>query len=203
MICEHNQGTTENDSYCLIQREMDRLYFLTGRKIDFVLESIQNDNGTLTGITGLRAVINAVEDLPNNITRQNWELNTINIQLRLWSLCFLPSIPPIPLSSKINLLFQIIEIDFPNTGEKGDYPPYDNPANPPAPRTESKLLRDLMSHGNSPVGGPQLRLYCQFLGLPPQMHDPTSPQFFAAIDGRMYILIAEAKQIIDHKIDRV
>jgi hypothetical protein len=199
LIIEHGPGTTENDSFFFLQRELDRLYFLTGINIKCELDTIENDDGAFTGISGVKCTLTAVAQLPENIGRQQWGTDDIAVHLRLWALAFSSNLP---LAAKINLLFQIIEIEHPETNSNAVYPTYRNPANPPDPKTEAKLLRHLMSHGNKPVKHNSLRQYCIFLGISPEMHNPIDQNFVSRVNKRMAILINEARKIIDSKISK-
>lgn len=199
LIFEHDPGTTENDAYFCLQRETDRVFFLTGINIQYDLVSIENDDGSLTAFSDLQTIVNAVAKLPHNINRQQWASDDVSVHLRLWFLAFSPHLP---LAAKVNLLFQIIEIEYPDTGDNSIYPAYDDSNIPPDSKTESKLLRHLMSHGNTPIGSPQLREYCIFLGISPEMHNPTNPQFISRVNSRLSVLKDEALRTIDEKISR-
>ena len=200
LIIERDPGTTENDSFFFLQREVDRLFFLTGINIKYELDTIENNDGFSTGISGLKCMLTAIAQLPENIDRQQWGTNDISVLLRLWSLAFSPNLP---LAAKINLLFQIIEIEYPDTSDNAVYPNYHDPANPPDPKTEAKLLRHLMSHGNGPIANNSLRQYCIFLGISPEMHNPIDPNFIFGVNKRLSILIDEARKIIDDKISKI
>lgn len=200
LIIEHASGTNENDSFFFLQREVDRLFFLTGINIKYELDTIENNDGSFIGISGLKCMLTAVAQLPENIDRQQWGTDDIAVHLRLWSLAFSPNLP---LSAKVNLLFQIIEIEYPDTSDNAVYPNYNDRANPPAPKTEAKLLRHLMSHGKGPIANNSLRQYCSFLGISPEMHNPIDHNFIIGVNKRLPILVDEARRIIDNKISKI
>jgi hypothetical protein len=141
-----------------------------------------------------------VKQLPKNIDRQQWSKDDITVHLRLWHLAYSPDIP---LAAKINLLFQIIEIEYPETHDNTFYVEYNDSTKPPTPMTEAKLLRHLMSHGKSDNVKKQLEHYCIFLGIKPGTHDPTDRNFINCVKKRLSVLENEARKIIDNKITKI
>ncbi|MBC2703570.1 hypothetical protein [Desulfobacula sp.] len=200
LTVELPSGSNEYDSFFFLQREVDRLFFVTGARIKYDLISIENNDGSFTGFSDLKMMLQAVKQLPENIERQQWDANDITVHLRLWTLAFSPDIP---LAAKINLLFQIIETEHPDTNNNAVYPIYHDSTNPPDPKTEAKLLRHLMSHGKAPVTQNSLRQYCTFLGIPHEMHNPVDRSFISSIKKRLPVLINEARKIIDSKISGI
>lgn len=199
LTVELPSGSNEHDSFFFLQREVDRLFYLTGAMIKYDLISVENEDGSFTGFGDLNMMLQAVKQLPENIERQEWDTNDITVHLKLWSLAFSPNLP---LAAKINLLFQIIEIEYPKTSDNAVYPHYNDPTSPPDPKTEAKLLRHLMSHGNSPIKDNALKQYCSFLGIPQAMHNPVDQNFISSVKNRLAIVIEEARKVIDNKISK-
>ena len=66
----------------------------------------------------------------------------------------------------------------------------------PAPLTECKLLRDLVSHGaDTPSSGKQLQEYMKHLGIG-SFFDPTNPKFAALFGEKAKLVEEEAMKII-------
>lgn len=118
------------------------------------------------------------------------------VQLRLWSLVDSPNMP---ISIKINLLFQIIEIAYPETRNEEIYPQYLDSNNDPDPKTEALLLRNLVSHGGQ-AGSPQLKKYCNFLGIPQTMNNLGNSEFIKKVESRVGVIKEEARKVIDNQI---
>jgi len=153
---------TPEDRQCqgLIDRELDRHYFLTFVKIkaDMVRKKI---------LKAFRAAYACHGALPENILPQVWD-KQLPIQLRLWSLASETEDHTL----KALLLFQIIELTYPTLNSNSDYPEYKDSSNPPAPRTECKFIRHLVAHSGH-VEGTQLKRYCNYLGICERMFEPT------------------------------
>jgi len=180
-----------------VQRECDRINFLTGVDLSPVFTRELKANGMSTGTLCITSTALVVKPLPSTTGRQVWT-GTLGVQLRLW---FLAKADSTPLLSRVNLLFQIIECAFPDTSDGHAYPEYKNPMTDPAPLTECKLLRDLASHGHSKkVKSPQLKLYCKRHRLPEQFADPTNEKVMRLIDSRIGVLEIEARKIIAQEI---
>lgn len=162
----------------LIDRELDRHFFLTSVKIsaEMVRTRVSSDFSINYRIHG---------SLPDNIRPQNWNYE-LPIQLRLWSLASDTK----DLRIKIILLFQIIEIS------KVNFPKYTDPTSAPHPLLECKFVRDLVSHSGD-VSNNQLKLYCSFLNLPEVMLDITDSNHQKIIFNKVNLLIDEAKKIIE------
>ncbi len=199
LLAEFPPVTTESDSLYIVQREIDRIFFLTGVNMKYELKTIEDDNGINIGLNNLRMDLGVVELLPNDIDHQQWSKDNITVHLRLWNMAHSLAIP---LAAKINLLFQIIEIEYPNTQDKEVYIPYLDTKNPPSNMTEAKLLRDLMSHGKNSKVKTQLENYCKFLKLKPGMHDPADRDFMNCVKKRLFVLENEAQKIIESKITK-
>ena len=194
-----DERINEKQVQFLVDREFDRIFFLTGCKINFSLVNIEYPDGHKKSLCDIKFSINAIQAIPDNIGPQLWE-NNIDTQLKLW---FLAHGENIPLASKINLLFQILEIEYPYTGNQTIYPLYEDSSSEPSPMTEAKLLRHIVSHGKSPINNHQLRKYCEFLGLRPEMHDPANAEFIDIINRRLPVITRLAKEIIEAKLTKI
>ena len=206
MAINHDSSASKEESYADLQKEIDRIFFLTGIHIDSILEEIEEEDGNTTMFqlicSSPSISANVAESLSaHRITTQQWEDNNLSVQLRLWTLAQ----KEVTLAAKVNLLFQIIEIEHP---KKESYPEYKNPedtnAEPidfPHPMTESRLLRNLVSHSKGEPQQIQLKRYCRRIGLD-STHDPTNPNFLSKIQERLHIPREQAKEIIDGKIYR-
>ncbi len=170
----------------IVNRELDRHYFLTYVKIKAVI---------------IKPIIISIHTckyrsqgtLPINIEPQKWSNkdNNLSQQLRLWSLA--DEIDDIV--SKTILLFHIIEITYPDTTNKKDYPAYTNSSTDPDPKTECKLIRHLVAHAGK-VQGSELKNYCRYLGLPERMLDHTDPKYIEIITNKINFIETQAKLVI-------
>jgi len=170
----------ENQCQYLVDRELDRHFFLTSVKI-----KAQIIRKTVTGSLTLRHRIHG--HLPDKIGPQNWDYK-LPVQLRLWSI----AVDSSEIQTKLILLYQIIELAYPD----GNFPEYTDSTIAPDPLTECKLVRHLIAHSGD-VKHKRLKLYCEHIGLPEIMLDITDPHYFGIISAKVSILEAEAKKVIE------
>lgn len=189
---------TDEQVFNQVQQECDRLFFLTGGQLDPKLLRKETPAGPVTNFRSFTMGAVLVKPLGTEIERQQWQAS-LPVQLRLWQLAQLPNLP---VATQINLLFQIIEISYPSTNDQSVYPQYSSTHSPPHPRTEAKLLRDLASHGKKRMGSRQVQLYCQYLGISDESHDPTDSNFIQVLRNRLQVIQVEARKVIDDSITR-
>jgi hypothetical protein len=187
---------SDAEIFITVQRECDRIFFLTGEQLDPQFREKKYDNGTKICQQCITSDSYIIDKIPENIARQRWSV-PLTVQLRLWQLT---KSLYLPLSAKINLLFQIIEITFSNTQNSTNYPEYTCSDNPPVSMTESLLLRNLVSHGGESMRSEQLKKYCRFLGIKENFYDATNTVATKAIEGRVSILENEARRVISEQI---
>lgn len=161
----------------LVDRELDRLYFLT-----YVRFRAEMCRRTVFATLTMRWNIQA--PLPSTIAPLDWSYE-LALQLRLWAIAA-EVFDPIP---KILLLYQIIELAHP---DPKDFPSYSDSSAPPHPLTECKMLRHLVSHAGA-VSTPGLKNYCAYIGLPPLMLDRTDPEYVAIISAKAPLIETEAR----------
>jgi hypothetical protein len=186
----------DKDVFIEVQRECDRIFFLTGTQLNPQFEWKKDDDGVTIHLQSIKNDVRWVKKIPENLTKQQWD-SDLTVQLRLWQFAK-PS--DLPIAARINLLFQIIEISLPMRSNRTNYPFYHNSNTPPSPRTESLLLRDLVSHGKGTIGNPQLKEYCNFLQINDTFYDPTDATSTKAIKGRFDIIEKEALKVISEQI---
>ena len=176
------ETSSEEDekSQHLVDRELDRLFFLTGCRFrsEMCRRSIYCD---------LKASYCIFASLPSTIKPALWTPD-LSLQLHLWAIA---SEAPDPII-KIFLLFQIIELSYPNNSS---FPDYLDPASPPDPLTECKLLRHLIAHSGKATGA-QVKAYCTYLGLPPSMLDRTSPSQVNTISNKLRLVEEQARKCL-------
>ena len=167
----------------LIDRELDRHYFLTFVKVkaEMVRKRLHVVSRTAYGGHGT---------LPENILPQVWD-NKLSIQLRLWSLAAYAEDHTL----KALLLFQIIELAYP---DRSDYPKYDPPS-PIDPLTVCKFIRHLAAHTGK-VKNDGLKKYCKQIGIPERMFDPINPDHGRILRQKIPLLEAQAKRVISNCI---
>lgn len=164
----------------LVNRELDRHFFLTCVKIkaEIVKSQISATFEHSWRIHG---------SLPKNVRPQHWNYE-LALQLRLWALAS----DSRDMMTKVILLYQIIEITYP---ESSHYPNYTDSSIAPHPLTECKFVRHLVAHaGNVHYFG--LKQYCDYLGLPALMLDPTDISYTNVIKNKLNLLETQAKDVI-------
>ena len=200
LVVNLEKKLTDDEVRSMVQRECDRVAFLTGDRMKPTLVDIECDNGrhTISDTRGART--KGFRPLPTGVGRQDWHCNpNLALQLRLWDLAQLPHLP---IAAKILLLFQIVEVTYPDTTGSKDYPDYRNSACVPHPRTEAKLLRHIAVHGKMKSVRPQLERYRQHLGIPVASvasavsHDPTDSSLIRVLHDRVRVVREEAEKII-------
>lgn len=172
----------------LIDRELDRHFFLTAVKIraDMVRREV-------CGSIELRWSI--YNPLPTDIEPQIWfdeDRDNLATQLRLWVI----AAETTDIKFRLILLFQIIELKYP---ENKFYPDYENESTAPDKLTECKLIRNLIAHAGVPYNK-QLKRYCSYLGLPERMHDPINQHYSRVIESKLPLMRSEAKKVIVAKV---
>ncbi|WP_462157491.1 hypothetical protein [Pseudoalteromonas sp. GB56] len=165
----------------LVDRELDRHRFLTA--VDIKAEMV-----TRTIIKDITLIWGIHSKLPNDISSQTWSAD-LATQLRLWSLASDAD----DYMLKIILYFQIIELSHPFSSS---FPQYLNSNIAPNPLTEAKLIRHLVAHSGE-VSSSQLKKYCDYLGIPELMFDPTEVEHMEIIKNKVPLLKAEAKKVIE------
>lgn len=172
----------------LVRRELDRIFFLTAHRI--VAKLIECD-----GIKRLEIEIGwRVLKSLKGVKPQNWSVSKLEIQLGLWRLA---NEDNISLCVRILLLFQIIELEYP---DRKYYPKYTNANISPDPLTECYLLRNLCAHQGTP--NQEVKTYCSFLGVDPKHFDPYDEIMQKKIESRLPIIEKKAREIIASKITR-
>ncbi|MHB1427562.1 MAG: hypothetical protein ACYCVW_02565 [Rhodocyclaceae bacterium] len=177
VLCAHSEDET---AQFRIDRELDRLYFLTGVRIraEMCRKTVTADSSCSYSIHGR---------LAPTIKPQKWSYN-LTLQLRLWSVATQSGDP----LTRILLFFQVIELSYPSPAH---YPPYLDSRDPPDRRTECRLLRHLVAHSGE-VDKNQLKNYCEYLGLPPLMLDRTDPDYVELLSSKAPLVALEAKEVI-------
>jgi len=198
LVVETSSDLTNDQVFNQVQQECDRLFFLTGNQLNPKLVRQENPDGSASVQASLHMFLAGGRPLPPKIDRQQWG-TALPVQLRLWQFAHLPGLP---IAVQINLLFQIIEISYPNTRCDNEYPQYQDTTAAPDPRTEAKLLRHLASHGKQAMRGQQVRLYCQYLGISEESHDPTDANFIRILKNHLQVVKDEAWKVINDTITR-
>jgi hypothetical protein len=181
-----------------VARECDRIYFLTGEHLSPILTG-KESNGVGEGYSSLRFEVSLVKPLDTNIAPQEWT-SRLAVQLNLWRL---GTQKGLDITQKIRFLFQIIESIFPDIRDRLLYPKYPDPSVPPSPRTESKLLRDLVSHQGADIFSDDLKNYCRFLGRSTEkFFDPTDSKDWTIVKQRLTVIVKVARDAIDVTITR-
>ena len=162
LFIESSSAVNDDQAFLQAQQELDRIFFLTGRTLTPEFIRKKNPNGSGVAISDITLKIELGKPIPSDVDRQEWQW-LLTVQLKLWHIAHLPNLP---ISIKIILLFQIIEILYPPKNNKALYPKYADSSKPPCPYTEAKLLRDWVSHQGQ-VGSSQLKNYCKYLGIDP------------------------------------
>jgi hypothetical protein len=189
-----NTHMEDHEIFGEVQRECDRIFFLTGMDMAPILVAKKQADGLWISFTDMGLELNVISSVPADVTKQHWH-GSLPLQLRFWHLA---NSSAEPIGAKINFLFQIIEASY---ADIKDYPTYTDSSIPPDPRTEARLLRNLVSHQGK-INSHQLELYCTFLGIHSSFYDPSDTEFHNVINSRFHLVRDEAKKIIEHLITR-
>ncbi|MHB1245271.1 MAG: hypothetical protein ACYCZH_02440 [Sulfuriferula sp.] len=162
-------GPDDSDAQQLIDRELDRIYFLTTMRL-------RAEACSATGIVRLKLVIRVFGRIPNGTCPQQWT-GSLALQLRLWAMAVDSTDPYL----SILLFFQVIELSYPDTTDKTAYPKYTGTFL--HPRTEAKLLRNLVAHAGNAQS--ETSKYLEFLGLPPCLSNLIHPDWSRVISKRI------------------
>lgn len=176
------ESESAEDEKCqyLIDRELDRHRFLTAVKIKS--EMVKQAVTTSLGVS--RTIHN---ELPDNISPQVWSKN-LATQFRLWNLASDSEDNML----KVILYYQIIELKYIS---KNDFPKYTDSTSAPSVISEAKFIRHLVAHSGE-VNGVELKNYCEYIGIPELMFDPTDIGHTEIIRKKLPLLEAEAKKVI-------
>jgi len=198
IILEVDSTVSDDVARFEVARECDRIYFLTGQQLRPVIAG-KEFNGVVEGYSSLGLGASLVKPLDKNIDRQEWT-SRLAVQLHDWHLA---TEKGLDVTLKIQLLFKIIESTFPDTDNSSQAPKYLAPSQPPAPTTESRLLRNLVSHQQGHIKDPELQNYCRFLGRSTdKFFDPTDSKDWTIIKQRIPVIEKVAREVIDAAITR-
>lgn len=170
-----------------LNRELDRIFFLTSVRLTAELAS-----GSVSCTLSL--CWNVHGRLPETVEPQCWTPE-LTLQLRLWRIAAGETDP----AFKILLLFQIVELSYPCTSDKDHYPTYNDTSYPPHPRTEAKLLRNLVAHAGKRTREETAK-YLKYLGLPSVLSDRTDPAFLRAVSAKLPHIEGVAREIIGRAV---
>ncbi|WP_124706093.1 hypothetical protein [Sulfuriferula multivorans] len=175
-------GPDDSDAQQLIDRELDRIFFLTNVRLCAVA-------CPTIGTVELKLVVRVLGGIPRGTCPQQWT-DHLALQLRLWAMAVDSTDPYV----RILLFFQIIELSYPtDTSDKTAYPKYNGAFL--HPRTEAKLLRHLVAHaGNATTH--QTRKYLEFLGLPPCLSNLVHPDWRRVISKKVAHVEAQAHSVL-------
>ncbi len=147
--------TIRDDDTCsaipLLDRELKRFYFFTNMEIKYQHVTVR---GTIPVMKACTQVFSSVNNLPNNIGRQNWNDKT-SLQVSLWHLSSKSS----DIKTRILIFYQILELSG-YTFNK-----YINPNETPDPLNECRFLRHLVAHGDIDNDNKQMRAYLKYLEI--------------------------------------
>lgn len=122
----------DEDAQLLVQRELDRLFFLSGLRMQPAM--IRRIVAASFGQTYL-----IHQNLPEHLGTQDWNPK-LALQLRLWRV----GMDTVDRPTRLLIFFQIIELQYPDSKNATAYPSYR--VVPLHPRTEAKLLRNIVAH---------------------------------------------------------
>ena len=177
-----SKGSEDSSTQLLIDRELDRLFFLTCVRL-----RAEMCRRTVTASLKIRYRIHG--SLPVGVHPQIWS-DQLTLQLKLWALA--ADVDDTYL--KVLLFYQLIELSYPDTHDNTAYPPYDNSLPEPHPRTEAKLLRHLVAHAGD--AKKETSAYLEFLGLPPVLSNLVHPEWVGKITERVAIVERQAREVL-------
>ena len=179
-------GSEDSSTQLLIDRELDRLFFMTCVRLRAAM-CRRIVTSTLKGSWRVHG------PLPAGVLPQIWT-DQITLQLRLWALA--SDVEEVSL--KVLLLYQIIEL---SPQKKAANLAYDDPSWP-APRTEAKLLRNVVAHAGEPTQR-GTEAYLEFLGLTPMLSNLVDPQWVEKITERVAVVQQVAREVLQSALSQV
>ncbi|WP_413438522.1 hypothetical protein ACFDAU_02655 [Sulfuriferula sp. GW1] len=179
-------GPDDSDAQQLIDRELDRIFFLTNVRLRAVA-------CTATGTVELKLVTRVLGGIPPGTCPQQWT-GSLALQLRLWAMAVDSTNPYL----STLLFFQVIELSYPDTTNKTAYPKYTGTFL--HPRTEAKLLRNLVAHAGN--AQPETSKYLEFLGLPPCPSNLVHPDWSRVISKRITHVKTQAYSDLESALRR-
>jgi hypothetical protein len=201
LMYECQDITKREDMEFDLQRECDRIYYITGIYINPVLLHIEDERGGGSAFANRSVFVEVYQDIPPDIKAQDWSGEPkLMVQLSLWRLA---NIGNLHIRPKINLLFQIIEIEYPNTKDHDIYSQYLDVTTEPSPLLECKLLRHIASHGlNISLVG-SMKNYCDKHFINPNpitLNEQKAVQ--KLLKDKIGLIESEAKKVIDRKLSK-
>lgn len=177
-------ASTEEDASTqrLIDRELDRLFFLTCVRL-----YAEMCRRRVTASITCDYRIN--RSIPEGTAPLNWT-DELELQFKLWSIAADTTNPML----RVLVLFQIIELSYPDTNDTIAYPPYADESAPPPARTEAKLLRHLVAHAGNAKPGTEK--YLRFLGLPARLSNLTHRDWIRKLSDRLPIIEMQARELL-------
>lgn len=196
LFIEVPDNFTLDQVWSLVDREADRLYFLTGVQLAPEIRNCEASDGRISEFLTFSINLVTKKPLPQNITQQVW-IDSLPLQLRLWQLAHIENMP---INTRIVLLFQIIEAEYPDTNDPIQYPQYKGGITIDSV-TEAKLIRDWVGHqkGTHPIFRSQLDHYRRHLGVT-AFYNPTNPTHAQLITSLLAKVTEEARKVITAKI---
>lgn len=179
----------------LIERECNRIFFLTNERLEPNLKIKVLPDGSKHRYESIQAPFRNYKKIEPEISQQEWD-KKIATQLKLWYLSKYKE----TFDDIIRLWFKIIEASYPDTQDETQYPPYFDTNDPPHPRTEAKLLRNYVSHQQPNISSKQLRNYCLFLKIPTNFFTPIDFETPKIMGIRMEIIRKETRKTINRSI---
>lgn len=179
----NSAGPEDSHTQLLIDRELDLLFFLTHARLR--AEMCQR-----IVTASMKVVFRVYDPLPPGIRPQIWS-DQVTLQLRLWAIAENAR----DANLKALLFYQVIELSYPDPNDKTAYPPYVNSLREPHPRTEAKLLRNLVVHAGDATKK-ETSAYLQFLGLPPVLSNLVHPEWATKVTERTAIVERQAREVV-------
>ena len=175
-------GSEDSLTQALIERELDRLFFLTCVRL-----RAEMCRSTVTADLAIKYRIH--RKIPEGTAPLTWT-DKLALQLKFWSL----AADTTDQMARVILLYQIIELKYPDLNDKCAYPPYKDEKTPLSPRTEAKLLRNIVAHAGD--ARPETASYLRFLGLPTSLSNLTHPDWIKVLSNRLPIVEMEARKVL-------
>lgn len=172
----------DSSTQSLIDRELDRLFFLTSVRL-----RAEMCRRKIT--TSLKCSYRIHGKIPEGTAPLNWT-DKLELQFKLWSIAADTTDSMI----RVLMLFQIIELSYPDSNDRIAYPPYTDESVPPPPRTEAKLLRHLIAHAGN--AKPETAKYLRFLGLPERLSNHTHRDWNRKLSDRLPVIEMQARELL-------
>jgi len=182
---EMNRPDGEKEGKGKLQRELDRLYLLTGERVEATLDRrVEEAGGISYKNLSLSLSYSIQVPLPDDVVAQDWTSDknlNFSKQLRLYALADESNDP----AFRALLLYMIIETEPDICCSSRGY----SGGEPTEPQLEAKLLRDFTSHQQDRPDNVATACYAYWLVKEVRFYDPRNEDDRVKVEERINLVV--------------